>query len=30
MFAEAGEDEKEEDMEMGYSKTSDEKRPYVQ
>jgi hypothetical protein len=30
MFAEAGEDEKEEHNEMGYSETSDEERPDVQ
>ena len=30
MFGEAGEDEKEEDMDMGYSETSDEERPDVQ
>ena len=30
MFAEAVEDEKEEDMDMGYSETSDEERPDVQ
>ena len=30
MFGEAGEDEKEEDNDMGYSETSDEERPDVQ
>ncbi|KAE8779897.1 hypothetical protein D1007_47007 [Hordeum vulgare] len=30
MFAEAGEDEKEEDRDMAYSETSDEERPHVQ
>ena len=30
MFAKAGEDEKEEDRDMGYSETSDEERPDVQ
>ena len=29
MFAEVGEDEKEEDRDMGYSETSDEERPDV-